>query len=666
MKTNRQYDLRQRLAEKQPLLLDTAAAAVCLCLFAYLFYAAAWGVGSIDENFYYTIPYRQLLGDRLLIEEWHVTQLSSVLQLFPYWLVTTLAGSTEGVVLHLRWVCLTVDLILYWFLYARLRRYGWAGLLATVLFCANVPMSIMTLNYYTMSGHGLTVVCLLLFTGRERKNAPTLLLTGVVMACTVLAEPFLAAVYLVWCLLVLLREAAKRKGGRLLENYGFILNPRSWLWVTVGIVLTAAAFFAYLLSRATVPEIIKEIPELFTDYEYAMGDEGKKLLDVGKIMECFRFYGYLPPVGLIAVAVLGFVSAKKERLRKWKPCLFLLAVLFLLAAYVTAFILMPQFSIRAYGPIGAYFFYFHGVPLMFFGWACYSLREKKDPRVFAFLAVGFLASLMIDLASDLVMGIGISIMFTPIILSLQTVLAELRDGQPAAAALPAEPEEKAKAGQKAAAKTNKKAKGKATPKKKEKIAVPDRFRLICRRFPRSIVALSLCVVLSWECYGLYAQVGKNVVEQLLDLYKQRPPLSAVIDRGPLKGLRTTEHVNSAYQDILTDLDVIKENCRGPVYVTELLSYCYLYMGLPIGTYTTWYVEEDSEVRQTRYWELHPEKRPDYIYVPFYDAYYYQHYRDRRNKETWGEEKLAFLQTVCDCEVTEGKAGYILRVNKWLI
>ncbi|MBQ6117889.1 MAG: hypothetical protein IJK98_01530, partial [Clostridia bacterium] len=92
-----------------------------------------------------------------------------------------------------------------------------------------------------------------------------------------------------------------------------------------------------------------------------------------------------------------------------------------------------------------------------------------------------------------------------------------------------------------------------------------------------------------------------------------------------------------------------------------------------------YVEEDSETRQTRYWELHPEKRPDYIYVPFYDSYYYLNSGERKaianqvlNKQpdqSTGihyeeENKIRFLQTICDCEVMDGRAGYILRVVNW--
>ena len=153
---------------------------------------------------------------------------------------------------------------------------------------------------------------------------------------------------------------------------------------------------------------------------------------------------------------------------------------------------------------------------------------------------------------------------------------------------------------------------------------------------------------------------------MLDFNGERPPVTAVADRGPLKGVRTTEHVNEVYNDILADLDVIKENTDGPVYVTELFAYCYLYLERPVATYSAWYVEEDSEVRQTRYWELHPEKRPEYIYVPFYDVFYYLPYQERPGKENWGEEKLSFLKTVCDCDVAEGKAGYIVRVDGWRI
>ncbi len=42
-----------------------------------------YGLGGSDEAFYLTIPHRLTLGDSLFYDEWHISQLSSVL-VFPF------------------------------------------------------------------------------------------------------------------------------------------------------------------------------------------------------------------------------------------------------------------------------------------------------------------------------------------------------------------------------------------------------------------------------------------------------------------------------------------------------------------------------------------------------------------------------------------------------
>ena len=56
-----------------------AAAAVLCCVF--LFWKARYGFANSDESFYLTIPFRLLSGDRLIVDEWNVTQFSSLLLL---------------------------------------------------------------------------------------------------------------------------------------------------------------------------------------------------------------------------------------------------------------------------------------------------------------------------------------------------------------------------------------------------------------------------------------------------------------------------------------------------------------------------------------------------------------------------------------------------------
>ena len=625
--------IRNKLTEKKNFRkTDAAAIILCIALFAYLVYAATQGFDSEDECVYYTIPQRLLKGDRLLIDEWHVEQLSSVLLALPYWLITTLTGSTEGIILSLRFTFLAVDLILYWYLYGKMRPYGAVGLIPIVLFAVNIPMAIITLNYYSMSLHGLAVICALLFFRKKQPSVPALLLTGIVIACTVLAEPILAFLYFAWSILFFCGLTAQKRGKRFLDDFRFVLHPKVWQWITAGILLTAAAFFAFLLSRSSPAEIFRVFPELFSDSEYSFaGGSRRSIFSLFKLWQAIRFYGVVPPVLGTAVLVLSLIERKKKQKdKKRKALLFAAACVCFTAAYLCAVVMIlcvPMMS-KSYTPTYLYYYNYHSAPIFFLGLNCYLLCEEKNPRLFCVWLLSAAASVLIDTVSEHVIGFCGVVACFELVPAFFSVLRELRAGQPA----PAENDAQSR-------------------KRHRKGFVP------------VVAAVCLIVFFAWESYGVYALGFYQIVEDYANPNKNEP-LSAVADRGPMKGIHTTAHIRNVYDLILDDLDVIKADCSGTFYVSELRAFFYLYADLPFGCYDTWYVEADSETRAVRYWELLPERRPQYIYLPLYDNYTYEEYLKNPERTEWVKKKLAFFQQLCRCEITQGKAGYIIHVIQW--
>ncbi len=609
---------------------DAAAVFICIGLFLFLWYVARVGFGPIDESFYYTIVMRRLMGDRLLIDEWHFEQLNSFLQILPYWVIRTLKGSTEGIILSLRYVCVGVGLILYWFFYGRLRRFGGWGLAAVVLFSSFVPMTILTLNYYTMALEGLLVVCTILFLGKEEKSPPILIFTGVVFACVVVAEPLIAFVYFIWTLLTAMRFISSKKGKDRLSSFSFILNTRSWLLITAGIVITATVFLIWLLSGSPLPEIIKTLPELMNDSEYAVSDGvGTSIFQPERLAEPIRYFGIAPPLGGAVVFVLALIARKKGKLPVWRKKLFVTACLcfalcFACAAVITA---SCDYLPHGYGPTMLYFYYFQNTPVLLFCPVFVVLCDRFDHRLLCFWILGSAASAMIDLASDIVIGMGAPVAFPAALIAFRTALQETRP-----------------------ARTNAPVSNKETPRKRRGSIAP-----VC-------AAIAMASLIVWEGFGLYTHGFYPVVEGIANTSDDKA-LAATVERGPLKGIRTTARINGLYEEILSDLDVIKTQTSGRVYITQLVSYFYLYMELPIGSYYPWYVDGESETRQLKYWELHPDKRPEFIYVPDYD-FLYASYRDNPLTRDWAQEKISFLQRICDCEITRGKAGSIIHVFKW--
>ena len=624
--------MRNKLSEKKGVhRTDVAAIVICIGLYAYLCYIARVGFAPVDESFYYAIVMRRQMGDRLLIDEWHFEQLNAFLQTIPFWLLRTLKGSTEGIILSLRYFCVGVGLILYWFFYGRLRRFGGWGLAAIALFSSFVPMTILTLNYYTMSLDGLLVVCTILFLGKEEKSPPVLIFTGIVFACVVVAEPLIAFVYFGWCLLTLIRTLSLRKGKNRFESFSFILNVRSWLYFTAGVVMTAVVFLIWLLSSSPLPEIIQTLPELMNDSEYAVADGiGTSIFQPERLIEPVRYFGILPCLGGAVVFILGIVARKKGCLPRWRRRLFITACLCFAVGFLCAGVITAVFDYlpRGYGPTMLYYYYFQNAPILFFCPVFVVLCDRFDRRLLCFWILGTAASAMIDLASDIAIGMGAAVAFLPALIAFRTVLEDIKADRAEA----------------------QKPDGRQPAKKHGRFAV------------QTTAALAMLSLVAWECFGLYTHAFYPMVEGIANTSNDKA-ITATVEHGPLKGIRTTNRINRIYEDILSDLDIIKSQTEGRVYVTQLVSYLYLYMELPIGSYYPWYVDGESETRQLRYWELHPDKRPEYIYVPDYD-FLYAFYGDNPLTENWAEEKLTFLQSLCDCEITRGKAGSIVRVIRW--
>ena len=98
---------------------------------------------------------------------------------------------------------------------------------------------------------------------------------------------------------------------------------------------------------------------------------------------------------------------------------------------------------------------------------------------------------------------------------------------------------------------------------------------------------------------------------------------------------------------------------GPFYVHLVSALPYLAVDLPIASYSAWIDEDSNMDRLLRYWELHPDRIPAVIYVPFYDSI---NFFPRKEEAV---HDLAELKKLFDYEMIDGNAGVILKVNKLL-
>ena len=599
---------------------DLIAVALGLGLLLLFAFTLKYGVSSPDECDYYTVPHRLLLGEKLIADEWNVAQLAYLLNVLPYWAYTRLTGGTAGLILFTRSLFIAVNALFYAFMYIKLRRFRLWGVFAAFSFSAVVLQTIFSVTYFTAAPMAVMAIGLILAVDPREKRVPVLLFAGVLVACAVLTEPYLIFGFALWFIAVAVCALRQKRNQPLPGLYDLLLRPRLFFWVTAGAVGVFVPFMLYMTLSGAFENLGGAFPYLFSGAE--VGLLGTVLIK--KTGEACLYFGVPFVLGLAASLIAAVVlRAKKSRDIKTKRIVFAAACVCLAGSCVYAGIRTLS-SVQTAQWVA--FSEFHGFGLLLFSPVPFLLCEKTDPRVFALWLMGAAFSLLVDASSAVILASGGGIVRTACILQLSAVLPELRR--------PAEKKE---------------------PDKKKKNAPPQQ-RGRADAVYRAVLAACLTAVLLWHGGYVLAETVYKPYEKLI--LHDPAPLDAVLTDGPMRGLVTTKETARVYADTLDDLDRIKAQANGaPVAVPALAPYTYLYLDLPYGTYSAWFEYYETE-RLAAFWALRPKQEPAYIYLPYYDKGLFAAYDEQTR-----QMMLDRLFEWAEGEVTEGKAGYIIRVTR---
>ena len=671
----------QAIFSKKEYRKDVVAACAFFAVFGFILLRLPYGVGITDEGFYYTVVQRVLRGDRLIADEWQITQLNSLLEIIPYKLSLLISdGTTEGLILHIRYLFLFSQLLLGIHLWRRLRQYGYPALAFVLTICTFGPHY--TFVYYNMALNGAVLICTELFTAQKPASKLKLAGLGVVAALVVLSELLLTFAYLGYTVQVLI-VAIRKKHGKQREHLAlYTPTIHTWLWMTVGIVLTASVFFAYLMTSYhwDIRFLIDSIPNMFTDYEYnySIVGENSHLLRVPVLLISSSYYfGFV--VFALAFATLFYAlrSRKKGWRRQQKKGIFLLSTALVALAYLHAiymcFIRKDGFFLTYYVMISGF-----SLPIMMYCAILLLISDRPPRRWFAFWQTGVVLSLIVDITSDACLGYGgvIALLPTAVLLRdfAKQFFEEWRESQQSA-----HPQiaghgtlrtlwewlrlEWTVVFDRSKGKNKKAIKKKRSQKSvKEKVKTSRLLRFLGTP-PAKMTALSaICIAATlsmsfWIAENIAMRTMNPFVERFAAGRSSWEEMSWTIDNGPLRGIRTTENVGEIYDRMMRDADVIKESSDGPLYIDSRCPVPYIHAELPVGNYSTWYVEEDNPERVLYYWRLYPERIPKVIYVPYYEA---TNYRPADDSEI--QDKLKRLHTFFDCKDKEGEAGRILYIH----
>lgn len=237
-----------------------------ISIFVFLIWKCKIGFPSFDEAFYLATPLRLCQGDALFVDEWHVSQMSSVL-IFPFVAIyRALFNSTVGMILTFRYVFVTVNAIAAVFFFFRLKKYSYLGaLVASLAFLLYVPYCISAMSYNSLGIINLSVACVLLLTS-EKYLFVQYIFVGIFFSAACLCCPYLAIAFFLYVFLTIVLGIIKKIKPGFNNTYIFKIN--TFIPIVIGIVISILTFAIFVFSRAPLKEIISNFSYILSDPEH--------------------------------------------------------------------------------------------------------------------------------------------------------------------------------------------------------------------------------------------------------------------------------------------------------------------------------------------------------------------------------------------------------------
>ena len=621
------------LTEQNRLRFVLVAAVFSLIILAWFVFHNTHGIFYADEAFYLTIADRLTKGDRLILDEWQVSQFTVFFQYIPYRLFTLITGSKDGVILFMRHLFTAMNLLTYWYIIFKLKKHPLQAIASAFLFCWFVPL-IYACNYYTLPIHFTVYVCLILTDKGKRFHRLKLVFVGVLIAATVLTSPGIAVVWMIYAAASIASYLSKKKGRALFADYDFILDINVFKWTLPGIIVSAAAFLIYMQISCGWSEIFKMIPYLLTDPEYDTSAGGNLYMYFwDKLWKTLVYCNLVLSAILFALTV--FIVIRRRKILgdiRWKTGLFF-AVSFCV-------ILMHLYSLYQKECNNYPSVFYLEEPAFLFAWLgfdTYFLCEKRDKKVFLFWMAGVALSIAKDVISEISFGEGLILCIIPFVYLLPQLASELNDGISNA----------------------------LRKSKKAKDKIPGKHLVYLRKAISVMMTLLVVMTVVWcvtNKYYISAELNNGIKESGVKVCTER------IEKGPYKNIYTSALVKNTLNAYFNDMDTIATMTEKAPHITGMMPYAYLYLDRPYPIFSTYLFAHDEmkyEERTETYWQLHPEKRPDIIYMPARAIPYQAHpkYYDLEKFRNMPDEEFASFDWF-EGTAIKGEGGVIFRVTKW--
>lgn len=522
----------------------------------FAFWKCVFGFGGNDEAFYLTVPQRFNMGDALIKDEWHLSQLSGFLLMPFVWLFTTITGSTEGIILAARVLYIIFHATVSIVIYSRIRKYGYVSVFASVLYFIYTPYDIMAMSYNTMGLDFVTLAGVIMGTASYKKKLP-LIVSGVAFAAAVLCCPYLAAAYILYGICVLIHTFIKNKETKFILK-SELFAGKTFLFFSIGIFALAAVFLVFALTRVSIKEIFNYLPYLMTDPEHPQMALGTRFgMYFKSIYNCHSHF----KIALFSYLVMIVVMIIDRKRKSHRSIYLIVTTAIVIFCYV---LLLPQLTYSTYNAIM--------FPLIFIGITSYILCENKPKPLFASLFVpGIIYSFAICFSSNQYFYV-ISMVITASNIASYVFLAQLLREM------------------------------KTTQDNIEYAVWVKRGSFLFVAFMIFLQGAFQITVKAEHCFWESGNTSN---------------LTAQIKNGPAKGIYTNVNNCNTYEQIYSDLQYYKNKQEDKILFLTSKTWCYLAVDFPYGTLSAWISgEKPSSVERLKtYYRVNYEEIPKYIYIP---------------------------------------------------
>ena len=531
-----------------------------------------YGFCQSDESFYVSTAGRFAAGDLIFVDEWHPTQLASLVTMPFYMIFTAVTGGTTGILLYFRVLYVLFTTVEAYAVYRILSgKTGVKGSMAGRRIYRTIPalaaglflmlychLNIPTLSYYTMSFHFFALSFIVMYAGLGEDSAEEakrkggrvyFIVAGIFFALSVLCLPTL--VFAAFFAAVLLVAACIPAG----------VLRRPLLFFMLGIMIPMLCFVIYLYASGnSIAGLLANLPYIISDGEHDRGYVESVKVFFRAISDVFGRIYYISIV-MVILALLTYVN---PRLRRDLRPYFLISDLVLFIYYTSL-----AFTHTGYMNTAFALFVF---PLFF-------LTEKKDWYIFLSLFSGGLVfSMTYSLSSfcDLyVLSIGHGLAAFGGILLLWDLMMELHSGRDD------DSEENAE---------------------------------ICALWKKYALPVLTAAA------GVFLII--TMMLRFINVYRddRLSCLDSRIDRGPAAGLFTSSSHRDQYDAVLVsimkytsggDENAVQGKNGGKVLFSKLLPWGYTASGMRVAAPDTWRNMISSE-RLSLYYETH--EMPDTVFI----------------------------------------------------